>query len=223
MDGYTSDNGRMLFDCEMMRLFFIVLSVCILSLRAEAQPADEKEMIRHIEEASAAIESIECSFVQTNVMKILDDEMVSTGKMYCRQPGRLRWEYVSPYSSIFMVNCDKVFLENDGKVDSVDVRKNRIYREMSDFMLGSVSGKYLSDEKAFNVSVTAEDREWAVTLVPIRKSLAQMWEKIVLYFDPEKNALSGIEMYERSGDMTILDFKDIKLNGNIDPGLFQIK
>ena len=206
-----------------MRHFFTVLFICIMSLQAGARPVDEKDMIRHIEETSAAIESIECSFVQTKKMKILDGEMVSSGKMYCRQPGRLRWEYTSPYSSIFIVNEDKVFLASEGKVDSVDVRKNRMYSEMADFMLGSVSGKYLSDKRSFEVYVCEDGADWKVTLVPIRKALAQMWEKIVLYFDPENDVLSGIEMYESSEDMTILDFKDIKLNGNIDPGLFNIK
>ena len=127
----------------MIKQIFIVSLLCLLPLQAVSRSAGEDEMIRRIEDASAAIESLECSFVQTKSMKILDDRMVSEGKMYCSQPGRLRWEYTSPYSSIFIVNGDTVFLENEGRTDSVDVRKNRMYREMAGFMLGSVSGKCL--------------------------------------------------------------------------------
>ena len=149
--------------------------------------------------------------------------MVSEGKMYCSQPGRLRWEYTSPYSSIFIVNGDTVFLENEGRTDSVDVRKNRMYREMAGFMLGRVSGKCLSDEKSFNVSVTEDAGEWVITLVPVKKSMLQMWTKLVLHFDPARNTVSGIEMHEQSGDLTVISFTDVKLNGDLDPGLFHLK
>lgn len=207
----------------MIKQIFIVFLLCLLPLQAVSRSAGEDEMIRRIEDASAAIESLECSFVQTKSMKILDDRMVSEGKMYCSQPGRLRWEYTSPYSSIFIVNGDTVFLENEGRTDSVDVRKNRMYREMAGFMLGSVSGKCLSDEKSFHVSVTEDAGEWVVTLVPVKKSMLQMWTKLVLHFDPARNTVSGIEMHEQSGDLTVISFTDVKLNGDLDPGLFHLK
>ena len=62
-----------------------------------------------------------------------------------------------------------------------------------------------------------------VTLVPVKKSMLQMWTKLVLHFDPARNTVSGIEMHEQSGDLTVISFTDVKLNGDLDPGLFHLK
>ena len=103
------------------------------------------------------------------------------------------------------------------------VRCGCMILQMAGFMLGSVSGKCLSDEKSFNVSVTEDAGEWVVTLVPVKKSMLQMWAKLVLHFDPARNTVSGIEMHEQSGDLTVISFTDVKLNGDLDPGLFHLK
>ena len=50
-----------------------------------------------------------------------------------------------------------------------------------------------------------------------------MWAKLVLHFDPARNTVSGIEMHEQSGDLTVISFTDVKLNGDLDSGLFHLK
>ena len=207
----------------MMKQFFIVFFALLLPLQSMSRSVEESEMLARIEKASAAIGSLECSFEQTKSLKILDSKMVSEGKMYCMMPGRLRWEYTSPYSSIFIVNGDTVILKNGERTDSTDVKKNRMYREMAGFMFGSVSGKYLSDDKSFDISVSEVSGEWAVTLIPLKKSMAQMWAKLVLYFDPVGDTVSGIEMHEPSGDLTSIRFADVKLNCDIAPSLFRVE
>lgn len=223
MDRGAADYGRMLSDSEMMRRYIIAMLACLMSLPVFSQTADSDGIIRQINGYSAGIRSLECGFVQTRSLKILDDRMVSEGKMYCQQPGMLRWEYTSPYSSVFILNGNNVMLKNaDGSVVT-GAGSNRMYREMAGFILDSISGRYLLDDKSFDVSVEESADEWVLTLLPLKKNMRQMWSRIVLHFDRRSKTASMIEMHEQTGDMTVISFRDVRVNGDIDSSVFNVE
>ena len=66
---------------------------------------DNEAEIRHqIESAAVSMKTMQCDFVQTKYLRMLNDKMVSTGKMYYQQSDKLRWEYTSPYTYAFVLN-----------------------------------------------------------------------------------------------------------------------
>lgn len=223
MDRGAADYGRMLFDSEMMKSYIIAVFVCLLPLQAFSQTEDRDGIIRQINEYSAGIRSLECGFVQTRSLKILDDKMVSEGKMYCQQPDKLRWEYTSPYSSAFILNGNAVLLKNADGTSGTGAGGNRMYREMAGFILDCISGSYLLDGKSFDVSVSESPDEWVLTMIPLKNGMKQMWTQLVLHFDRIGKTVSMIEMYEQTGDMTVISFRNVRLNGDIDPAVFNIE
>ena len=50
-----------------------------------------------------------------------------------------------------------------------------------------------------------------------------MWTQLVLHFDRIGKTVSMIEMYEQTGDMTVISFRNVRLNGDIDPAVFNIE
>ena len=114
----------------MKRNIIKLLLACVLPWQVMAQPAGQEEIISRIIGNSAGMTSIACDFMQTKSLKMLDDELVSEGKMYYEQPGMLRWEYTSPRSMIFMLQGNTILLKHENRTDSIDARKNRMYREM---------------------------------------------------------------------------------------------
>ena len=218
-----ADNGRMFFYSKVMKKNIIRLVLaCVLPLQVMAQQASKEEIISHIIGNSAGMQSIACDFVQTKSLNMLDDKMVSKGKMYYEQPGKLRWEYTSPHSMIFMLCGNTIVLKDECRIDSIDARKNRMYKEMAGFMLGSITGEYLLDEKSFDVSVVEEAGEWVVTLCPLRKSMKQVWVRLVLHFVRGGHAISRLEMLEPSGDRTDISFMNVEINVPLAAGIFDI-
>lgn len=204
----------------MIRLLFS-LTLCILSVAVSAQT--DKDIIEIIGRASADMKTLECNFIQTKHLKILNDEMVSQGKMYYQQANKLRWEYTSPYSYTFILNETEVLLKNANREDIIDVNQNKMFKEIARLMMNSIVGNCLTDDKTFNTSIETTHDEWIATLIPLKKDIKQMWTKLILHFDKSKKSVVKVEMHEKNGDYTEISLKDIKTNTAIDQNLFNIK
>jgi outer membrane lipoprotein carrier protein len=182
----------------------------------------QQEIIEQINKASAQMQTLECDFVQTKHLQILDDKMVAKGRMYYQQADKLRWEYVSPYTYIFILNQNQVLLKNNDRTDVIDVERNRIFKEIARMMMNSIVGNCLSDEKTFKTQVEVAGNEWVATLVPLKKDMKQMWNKLVLHIQPDMKVVSKVEMHEPSGDYTVIDLKNIRTNSTVNQEVFRI-
>lgn len=166
------------------------------------------------------MKTLQCDFVQTKHLKMLNDKMVSRGKMYYSQSNRLRWEYVTPYTYTFILNNDKVLLKNKKRSDVIDVRQNKVFREIARMMMNSVVGDCLNDSKSFKNSISDRGGEWIATLVPLRKEMKQLFQTIFLHFNKKQGVVTSVEMVEKNGDRTIIELKNIKKNETIANNIF---
>ena len=86
-----------------MKKFIVLLifSLCI-STQVSAQTLSETQIRQEINKVASQMKSMQCDFTQTKNLKMLNDKLVSKGKMYYQQSNKLRWEYVTPYAYIFL-------------------------------------------------------------------------------------------------------------------------
>lgn len=204
-----------------MRKFLVALFFCLSMMVASAQ--DQKAIIEKINQVCAEMKTMECDFVQTKHMKILNDKMVSEGKMSYQQPNALRWEYTTPYTYTFILNDNKILLKNNCRSDVIDVNQNKMFKEIARIMMNSIVGKCLTDDKAFKTTIAETPAEWVATLLPQKKDMKQMWTKLILHFDRKQNAVVKVEMFEKSGDFTVIDLKNAKTNKPIDKKVFAVE
>lgn len=199
-----------------------MLAPLLLCLALTASAQNSEAIIGEINRAAAAMQSLECDFTQTKYISLMNDKMVSVGRMVYRQSDRLRWEYSSPYSYIFILNGSSVTLKSGAKTDVIDIRTNRIFSEIARIMMNSVTGKCLTDSTEFKVSISADSREYVARLTPQKKEMKQMFSSIVLHFDRTAEVVQTIELHERSGDRTIIELKNIKKNRTVNEELFTV-
>ncbi|MBR2236315.1 MAG: outer membrane lipoprotein carrier protein LolA [Prevotella sp.] len=201
---------------SLLFLFSLFFSV------AQAQ-GDDAQIRQKIAVAAQTMTSMQCDFVQTKQLKMLNDKMVSEGRMYYSQKDKLRWEYVKPYQYTFIMNGDRVLLKNKERSDVIDVRQNKIFREIANIMLNSVVGNCLNDDRSFKTSITTAGGQWVATLLPQRKDMKQMFQKIILNFDQQQATVSRVELVEKNGDLTTIDLKNIRKNETIAPRTFAVE
>lgn len=224
MAGSFAYNVGLLFDRQMiMKKFIVAVSLIFICFLSQAQTLAVGEIIEKINIATSQMENMECSFVQTKHIALLNDKMVSKGKMYYAQPDKLRWEYVTPYTYTFILNGNQVLLKNNNRADVIDVEKNKMFKEIARLMMNSIMGKSLSDTKSFDISIEERPGEWVASLVPLKRDMKQMWQKLVLHFDISKNSVVKVVMYEQSGDYTVIELSDIRMNKGIDEKIFSIE
>ena len=205
----------------MKRILAILLLLCTTVLYTHAQ--SRQLMLDVIASTTAQTRDMECDFVQTKKIKLLNRSMVSRGHMSYSQPDKLRWEYTTPYTYVFVVNGSKVQILNNNRKDVIDVDRNRMFREIVNIMLGTVAGTSLGDRSSFRTTVTGTQTEYIATLVPQKKEMRQMYSNIILHFDPKTGVVSKIEMNEAKGDMTTIELRNIHKNRNLNDARFSVK
>ena len=211
----------MLSYCKMKRILYIIL-MCLTPVLAMAQNEGEQKIIQKISKAAQSMTSMQCDFVQTKHMKLLNDNMVSYGKMYYQQSSKLRWEYTSPYTYTFILNDSKVLLKKGNRNDVIDVNQNKMFKEIARMMMNSVVGKCLTDKKDVKISVAETPEQYVATLLPQKKDMKQMFSKVILYVNKRQLSIAKVEMQEKKGDNTVIELKNIQLNKNINASVFAI-
>ena len=220
VDRSVPDNDRMFFDSKMKYVLCIIISF-LISLGCFAQ-GNSQQIISQISGATSKLTSMQCDFVQTKTVKMLNEKLVSKGRMYYQQPNRLRWEYMTPYTYTFVFNGRKVSLKKNNRNDVIDVNRNKMFKEIASIMMNSVIGTSLTDRKSFKTTVKDTPAEWVATLVPQSKELKQMFTSIVLHFNKEKSVVVKVEMFEKNGDMTVIALNNIIKNQKIDAKIFTV-
>ena len=204
---------------RLLILLFVLVSVH-LSLMAQQNEAQIRQAIT---QAASTMKTMQCDFTQTKHLKMLNDKMTSKGRMYYQQTNRLRWEYTSPYSYTFILNDDKVLLKNKQRNDVIDVNKNKLFREIARIMMNSVVGTSLTDDKSFKSTIATNGNEWIASLLPQRKDLKQLFQKIVLHFSKKNAMVKQVELIEKNGDRTVIELNNIRTNEKISADMFTIR
>ena len=182
-----------------------------------------QQMLDAIASATAQTRDMECDFVQTKNIRLLNRSMVSRGHMSYCQPDKLRWEYTTPYTYVFVVNGNKVQILNNKRKDVIDVDRNKMFREIVNIMLSTVAGTCLGDQSSFRTTVTSTQSEYIATLVPQKKDMRQMYANIILHFDTKAGVVNKIVMNEAKGDMTTIELRNIHKNRNLNDARFSVK
>lgn len=207
----------------MKRFVLFTLFFSLLALSVSAQSVNQSEVLRKINAAASTLKTMQCDFVQTKYLKMLNDKMVSKGHMYYQQSDKLRWEYTSPYTYTFILNGQKVLLNKGKRSDVIDVNQSKVFKEIARLMMNTVTGKSLSSGKDFKVSITQTQGEWVATLLPQRSNMKQMFQKILLHFNKAQSIVSSVELIEKKGDRTVIQLRNVQKNKTISAHTFAIQ
>lgn len=208
---------------RMKRLkFSLLLALLMVSFTATAQTKAAEAAKAEIAATAASLTSIQCDFVQTKHLKMLNDKMVSYGRMYYQKSNKLHWEYTKPYAYTLILNGQQVYMKNAKGTTTVNAQSSKLFREIGRIMMNCVMGKSLTNTKDFRVTMTETSGEWAATMVPLRKNMKQMFTKIVLHFNKARKTVAAVDLYEKNGDRTNILLKNVINNKPINAKVFAL-
>lgn len=197
----------------------LILWCCALTV-----PAQTVNQVRQrINAVAAQMKTMECDFVQTKTVKMLNSKLVSRGKMYYQQPGKLRWQYLSPYQYTFVLNGNQVKLKSQGRNDVINVEQNKMFKEITRIMMNSVLGKCVNSSRDFKVTLSGSGNNWKAVMAPQSKTMKQMFRSIVVAFNLQRGMVSAVQLVEKNGDKTVIVLKNVKTNQPIHASLFSIR
>lgn len=209
-----------------MKQATIILLISLLSLNVSAQTklsaAEQKTVIERMDKAAKAMTSMQCDFEQTKSMKMMSKKMVSKGIMYFRRPDKLRWQYTSPYDYTFVLNGDKVRIKSSKSTQNIDVKQNKMFRQITDVIVKSVTGGSLKSNADFQVELYKKNKTYSARMYPKKKEVKQVYKFIELTFNSGLTMVSSVRMEEKTGDVTIVRLNNVKTNTKINDKVFDI-
>ena len=209
---------KILLSCILISLFPCLPAWSQTKLTSEQQ----KQVIEKMDKSASAMTSMQCDFSQSKSMKLLSKEMKSEGVMYFKKPDKLRWQYMSPYDYTFILNGDKVRIKSQKSTKNIDVQGNKIFRQITNIILKSITGGGLKNSADFTVELYKADKEYFAKLYPKKKELKQIYRLIEIHFDPQLTMVNMVKMEEKTGDVTIVRLTNIKANATINEKMFDI-
>jgi outer membrane lipoprotein carrier protein len=202
-------------------LMLALLGVSVWAQKAQPlTEAESQKVVAELTEAAAAMQTLQCRFVQEKTSSMLAEPSVSEGTMHFASPDKMRWEYTAPYAFALVVNGDRIVKVTDGKAEVLEGKTGRMYQGIVDIIMGSASGKKLFDTSVFDVVMYDDDTFWRAEMTPKRRDMKRMFSQLVFRFDKKTKGISHVEFKDAGGDVTSIRFEDIKLNEAIGKEVF---
>lgn len=205
----------------MSKYFFILFFSLYGMLYAQEYKtvSNPLEIQNKIISVNKNIETQSASFTQEKHMSILNKPFISSGVFYLKNPNKVRWEYKEPFSYLVVLVDNKVIIKDGDDLQNYDMSKNAIFKEINSTMSGLVNGKMLEDRN-FSSQILENNDTYKVVLNPKNENIRGFVDEINIIFDKKSLETKQVVMKEKSGDKTIINFSNTKINQAISDKLF---
>jgi outer membrane lipoprotein-sorting protein len=203
-------------------LLFISISLTVSSQELKEIPVkDPAYLIGQINQVSAKTTTITADFTQVKEMSFLEEKVTSSGKFYFKKEKQLRWEYTEPFQYVIILNEDRIRIIDEGKSKDFDAGSNRMFLEISEVMAGMVNGTLLNSDQFITTWFEAAGY-YKAELVPTGEMMKDYLARIELKLNKSDYSVDELKMFEKSGDYTLITFRNKKLNETIPAEIFRL-
>jgi outer membrane lipoprotein-sorting protein len=217
----------------MRTIIAILMLCCILAAApaasAEGEPADQRPSaagkagaFARISKTVSGVKTIAGAFRQERRLAMLARPAVSTGRFYCMKPDKIRWELINPEPSGFLVNGDlaKQWKGKEGPSDAFETKQNPLIKLIVDQIFAWTTGDLKWLEQRYSINVVQDD-PIILKLVPRSSKEKKYIDHLRISFEAGTNYVHVVNILEKGGDSTWIEFFDLVINGQLQQGLFE--
>jgi outer membrane lipoprotein-sorting protein len=205
-------------------LVLICILCCMLSLKA--QTAEKYTLVSNAQESKQVFDqirqasnTIDADFVQEKKVDILENIIISKGKFLFKQKNSLRLEYTSPSYYLVVMAAGKMLIKDGDKKTKIDGKGSKMFSQIQNVMAGILGGQ-ITDNKDFKYELYKSENNYKVRLFPQTGAIKDLLKEVEFITNKTTLKALSMTMYERSGDVTLMKFKNVKMNVPIDDKVF---
>lgn len=223
--GMKTTKIKITIKSRIKKVCLALATVCLAVLVARA--ADTDAQFNKWFEVQTNIQCWSANFVQTRTLKVLNQPLVSTGKVWV-EPGRFRWELGQPVQTIVLRQPDELLIiyprfQRAEKYPLNGVPTGPI-KDALTLLDATLPRDRATMEKNFRLlSASATNSILQMTLQPRSDSARQFISEIVIGFHTNNFMIAATEMKFADGSSLRNDFTSVVVNRPIDPDLFKEK
>lgn len=182
--------------------------------------SEQKEFKAKVQKTAQNTKSIVSDFTQTKHLSVLDNDIVSEGKLVFKAPNLVKWKYIKPYHNIAIFKEDQLFVINGGKKDKIDLSSNKMFRSLNTLIVNSIKGD-MFDESQFDLEYFKFDEGYLVKFVPKDKRMKKFIASFELTFSNASAEVEEVKLIEPNDDYTLITFQNRKVNTKVSEADFK--
>jgi outer membrane lipoprotein carrier protein len=210
-----------------------MILLCVSSAWGAEGPIDGQalreahDIVKHIQARYEKTKDLQADFVQKTKIEGFERPVTSSGKVYIKKPGRLRWEYLEPANEQIYVTHDdvKVYVPEHKQVLIGKLTQMAASQAPLELLQGV--GKL---EESFEIQPTVGKERGVggirlITLFPKpnEQESTRNLQKIIVEVFPKTYFLRTVSLYEISGNVATFEFSDLKPNMGLTNEVFDFK
>ena len=154
-------------------------------------------------------QEINATFAQERKLSGFAKPLTSSGKFTVRRGEGIVWEQQKPFT--LTVTMDATGLtqrDHLGNVTRLAIDKNPSLAGLATLLRALFEGDVPTLTRFFAISADDRGDSWRLDLTPTDETLKFIFSRIVI---DGQDAVTGLELYDRQGDVTRLTFSDIHI------------
>lgn len=189
----------------------------IATWEAEALADDVSDALREITKARAGLETLTATFVQERTIGLLATVVKSNGEMTMVRPDRLRWELLPPDAITYWVGPEGfAFATPKGASNVGKSAAGRFGAVLGDLMI-LLGGDLEKLRARYDLSVPSKKDGITLQAIPKADDIKKHIKRLQMRSGPELWTIREVTIEEQSGDLSVIQFGEMKKNVKVDP------
>jgi outer membrane lipoprotein carrier protein len=186
-----------------------------------------RDVVKQIQARYEKTKDLQADFIQKTRIEGFERPVISSGRVYLKKPGRLRWDYLDPAREEIYVNRDDVRVY-------VPEHKQVLVGKLTQMAASQAPLKLLQGaarlDESFDVEPTPGNERGIegvrlITLFPKAKEResSRNLQRIVVEVFPKTYFLRTVSLHEISGNVATFEFSELKPNLGLGDEVFDFK
>lgn len=178
-----------------------------------------EDLVGKVDARYAQTQDLQADFTQETILEGFTTGFTSSGRLYLKKPGLLRWDYLQPSEEQIYVDGDQVMMYVPEHQQVVKGALTQMAASKGPLALLQGVGKLSQQFTILESSVSSKEGELpSLTLIPKPvENEAPTIKKIVLKLFPDSYLIQTISLFEVSGNISRVMFDHIQVNKGLSP------
>jgi outer membrane lipoprotein-sorting protein len=192
---------------------------------AEGTPKELEEVLTGLQEKMSKVDSISTAFIQEKNLAMFKQKVILKGNIYIQKPAMLAWKVSSPLRYALVISGTDIsqWDQDSGRVQSLSLNRNPSFQVAVQQMQNWFSGSYKSMEADYDIKLISQ-QPIELEFIPKEKAVsANFIQQVNVLFSPDEHYIKQINILEKTGDSTLLEFINPELNREIPTSAWEVK
>lgn len=198
---------------------------CAFGARSAAAPS--KDLFDEIYARSRGIESslksVTAHFTEQTTTKMLVKPLVSHGELAVVRPDRIVLRYADPEPHVVLIDGAQLTLSWPSRSITQKSDIGGARKRIDKYFIDKTPDDLRHAFKIRAVESSDPPNTWHITMDPTRSQIKQGLTGLHLWIDRTSMLLAAMRMDFPNGDAKLMSFSDVRVNGPVDPKLFEVR